>query len=348
MWQQFGNVVIAFQAHPVLLGLLFLGCFLGAIALFSGGQLGAALDGIRRIFGGLFTAPFLFLRKVIRQAIAYREDSAREAASRSFLLWTSLQVAYVLVFMAAMALAAAGVVVAAAGVWPSAQLAERRALKASEQEADSTLAALQARLDSLKGANVAEQGRQRDARLAALQATIDSAAALNEVLTDSMNQHNTAKQAFMEDVWQQVSDSNFAGARAFITARTEAFVEARTEELPEADLAQVRRFIRGRITLAVAREEQEALQASPDPAAEERTLREQVTAEEGRKEELRRQRGALRYFDGVKAFGVTLLVTCLYLLAFVWVAGTAVEGAALFVGMARDLAALRARGRLEE
>lgn len=51
----------------------------------------------------------------------------------------------------------------------------------------------------------------------------------------------------------------------------------------------------------------------------------------------------IRWFAGVKFFFLTVLYTYLLFIAFVWVAGLAIETTLLFVGIAQDIAALRRR-----
>lgn len=340
MTQALGNVAVAFQQHPFLLLAIAAGFFVLAVAAFSGNQVGSVVEGMFRLLGSIFTAPVHFLRSVVQALLRFRADDAAESRSRTFLLWRSVQYALFLAFVVSLAMGSAGVTIAVLGLWPSAQLAERKELSAALETADTTFRADSQSLATLMASNPAQAAKQRADRLTQLQQRRDELRTQFSPVIDSINSVNNARGTFVSEVWRSASDELLSN-KALVIAQVDSFVERHKGDYESAELDQIRRFVHAEIAGQEMDRERSALEQAGSPDDQIKVLEMAVNTDRERLASLKEARSNINYFAGVRFFFTTLLLTYLYLVIFVWAVGTAIESVSLFIGLSRDLAVVR-------
>lgn len=338
MLQTLSNVVLAFQQHTLLAFLIAVVLFVAAIGAFSGGNVGSVLDGMFRLLASIFIAPFHFLRGVVQALLRFRADDAKEAASRTFLLWRSVQYALFIAFVVSMVAFSAGVTISLLGLWPSEQLALRKELKTNLLAVDSALTADSVALAALMGSNPAQAAQQRTTRIAQLQQRVQELQPLVSSIADSLNTINSATKLFLAEV--SIKDLDLPN-KALILAQTDSFTERHAKDYSADELDQLRRYVRFRIDGLEIAAERGLLENAQSPADQQRIREDAVKNDKERQASIKQALGNIDYLSGIRFFFTTLLLTYLYLVAFVWAVGTAIESIALFVGLSRDLAAVR-------
>lgn len=115
-------------AHPIV-GLIVLACVTGGtIAVLSGGNLGGALGSMFRVFLTFFTTPFVFLKDamgIIRGSAEAEEDYKQ---SRVFMLFRGSRLQYLGLLVLCILVLSSGITSSLLTLYPSAEIAQSRAL----------------------------------------------------------------------------------------------------------------------------------------------------------------------------------------------------------------------------
>ena len=189
MLLSFQSIATTVSAHPWLTLVLFVLTSATVLHLFSEVSLGDVLAGVFRLLGSIFAAPFHFIRSAVSAVAGFAADDGTESGSRTYLLHRSIEYTRLGTLVGAILLVATGLVVAVLGVWPSAQLEQRKSLLAQRDAVDSAYAIDSTRLAELTSAGQAELARRREA------------------VKDSLRQRRDGIANSVMRFWQEVNNS---------------------------------------------------------------------------------------------------------------------------------------------
>lgn len=375
-----GNTI---SAHPWLTLLLFLLTSGLVLHYFSDVALGSVIAGVFRLLGSIFAAPFHFIRLAVTGVAGFAADDAVDARSRTYLLHRSIEYSRLGALVGAILLVATGMTTAILGVWPSEQLAQRKALRQQIATADSIYEADSLRRAELTGSAQAEITRKREALRDSLQRRRTTIASSLAQFIDSVV---ALPYSVLPDDWEQVlgekiaSESGQASSDSLLIAKElldrlnngrpggEVWNDSPYTYRASMDSAivaagpSIRRALkalaksdtawqapqRGFLLALSAVETQVALVnalrfGSTEEEIEMITSRMTYTASE--RDGARQSLRDIKWFSGVKFFFLTVFYTFLLFVAFVWAVGLAIETTLLLIGIAQDTAAIRQQSR---
>jgi hypothetical protein len=128
MTQQILSTVQLALEYPLLTAIVFIVCSTLFFLLFTAPHQRAALSGLGRLTAAIITAPFRFLRSAARILSDYEDGERQYGGTRAYLLWKFCQFAYLGILVLCLLVLAGGLTASFLALYPSAQLAERRAL----------------------------------------------------------------------------------------------------------------------------------------------------------------------------------------------------------------------------
>lgn len=130
------------MSNPIIGLIVFLAVGAGVITTLSGGQLTPSLVGIFRMIVSAFTAPFAFLRNTLT-IIRSAEDAAKDyERTRVYMLFRFNRLNYLAILLVSIFVLAAGITGALISLYPSAEMAQHKALseniKTLQEQIDTT------------------------------------------------------------------------------------------------------------------------------------------------------------------------------------------------------------------